>query len=371
LPHPKIPKEVETIKLLVDGREFSAGKQTGIARFLENLLFCVISSRPDIKILLACGGNAVLPPRLINRENIFEVNLNGGYLKSERILSKMSAQGSNLFISPYPKLPLFGTYCPAINTVHDVLYITLPLYQNFLRRHFDLFRLKTAIHQADLTWFHSNASLEETRNLVERIGRRSCVRYPGIADMFHHDNATLDDDPLKQYDLQPGYILCLGNGLPHKNLGVLLKLKDILDCRLVFVGVSAENQKYWLRSHKTDGVGWIDHVPDNHLPVLIKNAFCTAQPSLAEGFGYPPLEAMACGVPSVVSDIPVLAETTGGCSLRADPHEPAAWFQAFKALENADTRKSLVTKGLQWVAPMQGPTGWNKHIVDIAQIVDL
>lgn len=357
------------IKLLVDGREFSAGKQTGIARFLENLLFCVSSSRPDIKILLACGGNAVLPPRLISRENIFEVNLNGGHLKSERILSKMSAQGSNLFISPYPKLPLFGTYCPAINTVHDVLYITLPLYQNFLRRHFDLFRLKTAIRQADLTWFDSNASLEETRSLVERIGRRSCVRFPGIADKFGHDNTTRFDGFLKQYDLQPGYILCLGNGQPHKNLGVLLKLRDILERRLVFVGVAAEKQHYWSRSHKTEGVTWLDYVSDSDLPVIIKNAFCVVQPSLAEGFGYPPLEAMACGVPAVVSDIPVLRETTGGNALYADPLTPESWREAIASLESDQFYRSQTQRGLAWAQRYRGMQAWDKHLSDIESLL--
>lgn len=362
--------KIENLKVLVDGREFFAGKLTGIARFLENLLFYLSSSRPDISLVVACEGNDALPPRLKDRKNISTIHLGGGYLTSERILSKKSAQGVNLFISPYPKLPLFGTHCPTIHTVHDVLYLTLPQYRKVFRRAFDLYRLKTAIRQADLTWFCSDASCAETQRLVKKIGHQASVRYPGIAEAFCLDNTPDGDKFLERHDLRPGYILCLGNGQPHKNIGVLLKLRDRLDRRLVFVGVSLEKQRYWSQSHDTGDVLWLEHVRDSHLAVLIKNAFCLAQPSIAEGFGYPPLEAMACGIPAIVSDIPVLVETTGGCALRADPHSPDSWRQAFQALENTDMRRTLVAKGLKWVAPLRGAAGWKRHIADITKLAE-
>ena len=70
---------------------------------------------------------------------------------------------------------------------------------------------------------------------------------------------------------------------------------------------------------------WIRHVEEQHLPALLRGAFCLVQPSLVEGYGYPPLEAMACGMPAIVSGIPVLMETTGNYALSAPPYDPAAW----------------------------------------------
>lgn len=67
---------------------------------------------------------------------------------------------------------------------------------------------------------------------------------------------------------------------------------------------------------------WVEHISDKELPVIVKEVFCLAQPSTLEGYGYPPLEAIACGVPAVVSDIPVLLETTGGNALTADADDP-------------------------------------------------
>jgi glycosyltransferase involved in cell wall biosynthesis len=103
----------------------------------------------------------------------------------------------------------------------------------------------------------------------------------------------------------------------------------------------------------------------------MRNAFCLAQPSTAEGYGYPPMESMACGVPAVVSDIPVLKETTGGKGLFAGPHEPMSWAEAFQALEKRDLRQLKIEEGLRWVEPLRGRKAWEKHIQDITALLNL
>jgi len=92
--------------------------------------------------------------------------------------------------------------------------------------------------------------------------------------------------------------------------------------------------------------------------------------STAEGYGYPPLEAMACGVPSVISNIPVLIETTNGHALIADPCAPREWIEAFEALEDKEIYMSRVEMGLKWVEGFRGRKGWEGHISDIEDLVE-
>ena len=129
------------------------------------------------------------------------------------------------------------------------------------------------------------------------------------------------------------------------------------------------NQTIWEPYNSDPRTVWIDHLEDGDLPAIIRNAFCIAQPSAAEGYGYPPLEAMACGVPAVVSSLAVLTETTGGNALTADPAKPEAWLESLKALENAELHQILVKKSLKWVEPFRGQKGWEKHIADIEELM--
>ncbi|MFC1820576.1 glycosyltransferase, partial [Thermodesulfobacteriota bacterium] len=92
-------------------------------------------------------------------------------------------------------------------------------------------------------------------------------------------------------------------------------------------------------------------------------------PSTAEGYGYPPLEAMACGIPAIVSNIPVLKETTGLNALTADPSRPNAWEEAIEALGKNDIYENQREKGLQWVKQLRGRKGWQKHIEDIEELL--
>jgi glycosyltransferase involved in cell wall biosynthesis len=200
-------------------------------------------------------------------------------------------------------------------------------------------------------------------------GKNPKVRHLGISDSFQPGRNASDPDILENYNLTSGYILILGNGLPHKNLGALLEISSQINRGLLFVGVLERNQKYWQSKYPAVEATWIRHLAQRDLPAIVRNGFCLAQPSTAEGYGYPPLEAMACGVPAIVSDIPVLTETTGGHALTAHPHKPKTWLQAIRALENKENYQTQAQRGLEWVEPLRGRNGWNKHVSDLERLM--
>ncbi len=355
------------VKILVDGREFHLAKRTGISRVLEGILLTISGSDVGGNIRLAVFPNTTLPESLADQSNLELEILGSTALGAEMALSNMTKKNCDLFLSPYPKLPLFGGNCKYVNIIHDILYITHAK-KNGIKKKLDLWRLKAALKKADLTWYDSGASLNETKRLLGYAGRNPRVRYPGIDHRFA--SPKIDTGAIAEnYGLKPGYILALGNGHAHKNLKIILDIADQVRRPIVFIGVNDENRQQWLERPNGHKCRWIEAVNDTDLPAFIKNAFCLVQPSLIEGYGYPPLEAMACGVPVVVSDIPVLVETTGGRALDADPLNPMAWKNAMERLENIDFYAAQVEKGLQWSRKLLGKKAWQKYTSDIQELL--
>ncbi len=356
--------------ILIDAREWDSGRITGIGRMLTGCVAALVESPLIERIVLALTDAAAVDPRLRERDQIARVKIPGSFLKSEWALSELTKGGFDVFISPYPKLPLFGVHCPPVHTIHDVMDLTDPLYGKRLKTFFDKYRLKKALHCANLTWYDSRWSMKETKGLAGSAGRNPRVRYLGIDDHFNDTFQSIDLEVLGKYALKSKeYILVIGNGLPHKNLGLLLGISEQIHRKFIFVGVSKHNQNNWGKRYPTNQARWIEYVEDSEMPAFMKHAFCLSQPSLAEGYGYPPLEAMACGTPAVVSNIEVLVETTGGHALIGEPHDGQSWLKAFECLENRNVYHTRVQQGLQWVANLKGLNGWKGHVADIEELM--
>ncbi len=343
-------------RILVDGREFVAGRRTGIGRFLEGLLDAAGRLRPEWRFTVAMRKDCALPGSLRGRVEVL-------YLPhAPELFWPRLARGFDLFLSPYPKLPWRRLPCPAIHTVHDVLYLTHPAYRgNRLRVLAGRARLRRALRQASLTWFDSRAS----RTACEALARapHGLVRFPAIDARFTPGE---EDVPAG-----PPYFLFVGNGLPHKNLDVLLDAIRGVAARLVCVGVHEAAPFLARLDAETAGrVTFQGSVTDDELVGLYRGAVALLLPSTAEGFGYPPLEAMACGTPAVVSDIPVLRETTGDAAMSCPPHDAPAWREAMRAMLDADERARWRELGLAWVAGMRAPEGWRAHIEDMEALMD-
>ena len=126
------------------------------------------------------------------------------------------------------------------------------------------------------------------------------------------------------------YILYVGTIAPHKNIEMLIKAFNYINDKIPEYKLVICGKKGWMYDQVfktvnelniTDRVVFTDFVNNNELEVLYKNAELFVSVSLYEGFGFPPLEAMARNVPVLVSDIPVFKETCLDCAEYCNPNE--------------------------------------------------
>nr|MQY55010.1 glycosyltransferase [Dehalococcoidia bacterium] len=158
------------------------------------------------------------------------------------------------------------------------------------------------------------------------------------------------------------YILFVGSEHPRKNLSTLLtafkKLKggkQFRDLKLVKVGRAGgleadfrgQTMKVVAALDLHREVVFTEFVPEEELPVYYFNAECFVFPSLYEGFGFPPLEAMACGCPVVTSNTSSLPEVVGDAAIMVDPYDVDGLTNAMReVLTNDGLREAMIEKGL-------------------------
>jgi len=161
---------------------------------------------------------------------------------------------------------------------------------------------------------------------------------------------------IKKYDISEKFIVFLGSLEPRKNILNLIKAYQMLpdyltkEFKLLLIGFKGWHNKEImdLLKRNKEKVIYTGYLKDEELACILNKASVFVFPSLYEGFGLPPLEAMACGCPVIVSDRASLPEVCSDSALYVNPHEPEDIAdKIMEVLENQELRENLIKKGIQ------------------------
>ena len=221
--------------------------------------------------------------------------------------------------------------------VHDLVPLHFPDWVHERTRRMHGAKYINAARTCDVVMVNSHFTGDDVAETLGVAREKIHVAYPGVDDGFTPDG--------ERVDLGKSYLLTVATLEPRKNLTTLLDAHRLLgEDRPVLAVAGAAG---WGEQVSLDapGVVRLGFTPHGELPALYRGASVFVYPSLFEGFGMPVLEAMACGVPCVVSSHSSLDEACGDAAVRADPRDADAIANAIRqALEQ---RAELVRRGLE------------------------
>jgi glycosyltransferase involved in cell wall biosynthesis len=323
---------------------------SGIGTYLQQVSSRLIGQRADTKWhLLGTPGEIGRYPWA----HVAQVTLHACrapiYSLSEQIeLLRTTPPDTDLFWSPHYNVPLLYRG-KLLVTVHDVLHLARPEFTGGVhRRAYAHAMFRTVRSKANAIICVSRFSADELVRLTGAKRESITVVHEGVDPSWFclHPEACPHPRP---------YLLFVGNVKPHKNLGGLLKaftlLKDDIAHDLVIVGkregfltgdpgVVKQARRLGGRVHFT---GYVD---DELLRRYYAHAYALVFPSFYEGFGLPPLEAMASGCPVIASNVASLPEVCGDAAEYCAPGAPASIAAAIRrVIESPELRQEMRAKG--------------------------
>lgn len=259
----------------------------------------------------------------------------------ERIALSAELARFNLDVLHSPDFipPLHGARHQVI-TVHDLSFLRYPQFLTAESRRYYNGQINRAVRQADHIVAISEATKTDIVNMLGVAPAKITVHLLGVDESFK---------PLPQTDLQryrielqlpPKYILFVGTFEPRKNIRGLLDAYYQLVARLPETPpLVLAGQRGWLFDETMDYIDtlklgsriqWRENVPQAAMSALYNMASLLVMPSFYEGFGFPALEAMACGTVPLVSNRSSLPEVVGDVGLQVNPDDPAALADAME-----------------------------------------
>jgi glycosyltransferase involved in cell wall biosynthesis len=346
------------MKVAIDARKW---RDYGIGTYVRNLVRHLARLDRETTYFLLCEHADEPFLRDLAENFVPIVDNSDGYSVREHISIpwKLRRIGADLLHSPHYVLPLLS-HVPTVVTIHDCIHLLFPQYlPNRLAARYARFMMGQAVKRSAVVLTVSEASRKDILRFYPGTDPERIRVVPNAIDPeIVEDPGPEEAARVKErYQIQGRYILYAGNIKPHKNLERLIQAFGILkrragheDLKLLIIGDEINRYGSLRRCVESTGVRqdvrFFGFVPDRTLAVLYRLASVFAFPSLYEGFGLPPLEAMACGTPVVTSRISSLPEVVDDAALLVDPYDVEEIAAALgRVLVDQDLRDALLAKG--------------------------
>jgi len=291
--------------------------------------------------------------------------------------------GVDLFFMPHINFISLSAKCRKILTIHDLSYIRYPEFFSVRKNFWHYFiNIKKFAQSFDTIIAVSENTKNDIMSLLDIAENKIKVIYSGLDKKYR---PLKKDDPglidfKKKYKLPDRYILSLGTLEPRKNIEGLIMAFDLLksgyhnlkDLKLVLAGAKGWKHKNifkkWSRSKFKEDIIFLGYIPGNVKPYVYNLAEIFAYPSFYEGFGFPPLEAMACGTPVIASQNSSLPEITGQAAILVDPFNISQIAESIRAilLDNS-LKNNLIINGFSQIKKFN----WTKAAKSYIDIFDI
>jgi len=345
------------VRIGIDARKLH---DFGIGTYIRNLLrqlarldreteYVLLSRPEDAAVLKALGENF---------RPVAETAGNYSISEQFRIPLALRREGVALFHAPHYVLPPLVP-CPSVVTIHDCIHLVFPQYlPNKLALGYARTSMGMAARRAARVLTVSETSKRDIIKFFGTSPDKIDVIYNSYDEQFGVEPREEDINRVRErYQLQDEFVLYVGNVKPHKNVERLIEAFHLVRDRgldhlkLVIIGDAVSKYAALRRAvhrhqlHKY--VRFLGFVPEETLAIMYRLAGVFVFPSLYEGFGLPPLEAMASGTPVVVSNLSSLPEVAGNAAVLVDPYHPEAIADGIeRVLTDSVFRADLRARGL-------------------------
>ena len=290
-----------------------------------------------------------------------EFSLNS-YLELNRILKQHRC---DLLHVPHLFWKPQSVPCPYVVTVHDLLdHLYRVNSASWLKRQLHFEFTKRVLHGAARIFAVSNFSKQDTERLFQVAGGKIDVIYNALDDRFRLGHATDADRTLiaERYQVTYPFLLYAGRISPHKNVIRIIEAFSALktelqkegqyaDLKLIIIGDElskhSDLRRAVIKSRVQNDVRFLGFVPIGVLRIFYDLAKIFVFPSLYEGFGLPPLEAMAHGTPVVTSNTSSIPEVVGNAAVMVNPENVFEIMHALhRVLLDQPVREKLKARGV-------------------------
>jgi glycosyltransferase involved in cell wall biosynthesis len=359
------------MKVVFDGTPFLLEK-TGIGHYTDNLIAHLLTEEagPDISLFSISmrGGHRLkdLSPSYTGVE-VKGYNLPANFLyyhwwkRTSLFPAESLLGGFDIFHATNYQAPALREAF-LVSTVHDINFVRFPEFQSKGIRRF-IKALPRLLERSRCVLADSRFTAEELMDVYALPQDKLRVVYPGLNPVFRDEPSPEEvETALRAYSLTPPYLAYIGNLHPRKNLATLMEAFSLLrerglEYQLAVIGGGGlgqlHNTEYRKLTRRVQDLGleeevvFTGYVPDERLNSLLAAADMLVFPSIYEGFGLPPLEAMSCGVPVITSRRASLPEVVGDAALLLeDPLDEKEIADKVETLvADSSLRSDLVEKG--------------------------